>query len=299
VLSASGQKELFESLRAVYSFADKRTLVLIDDPKFCENLLSLDETMVRVNYHPQHATHSCAHSRLTLRCPCGEQLYTEYKFGVLYYKDGQTNEDDMFGNVDTSPEYEEFLQLLGQKVCLPPTCYASQRSCARSSVLNALRVMASHRSASKAGSNTQLAWTRRRTRRERTPSSPRGRSTFASPLACPAARTPHRLSAHRLPNVFSHEIMFHVSTMLPYSKKDKQQIERKRHLGNDAVLIVFHDGTTPFQPQCITSKYSQVLPPRFPLAVCRGGGAQVANAAATCALSLDLSGRAGDQAGGR
>jgi hypothetical protein len=52
--------------------------------------------------------------------------------------------------------------------------------------------------------------------------------------------------------------MFHVSTMLPYSKKDSQQIERKRHLGNDAVLIVFHDGATPFQPQCITSKYSQV-----------------------------------------
>ena len=33
------------------------------------------------------------------------QIYTEYKFGVLYYKDGQTNEDDMFGNVDTSLEY--------------------------------------------------------------------------------------------------------------------------------------------------------------------------------------------------
>ncbi len=46
------------------------------------------------------------------------QLYTEYKFGVLYYKDGQTNEDDMFGNVDTSPEYEAFLQMLGQKVRL-------------------------------------------------------------------------------------------------------------------------------------------------------------------------------------
>jgi hypothetical protein len=77
---------------------------------------------------------------LTLPCPCGEQLYTEYKFGVLYYKDGQTNEDDMFGNVDTSPEYEEFLQLLGQKVCLPSICYTSPRSCARSNVLNALRV---------------------------------------------------------------------------------------------------------------------------------------------------------------
>ncbi len=25
-------------------------------------------------------------------------MYTEFKFGVLYYRQGQTNEDDMFGN---------------------------------------------------------------------------------------------------------------------------------------------------------------------------------------------------------
>ncbi len=48
MLSASGQKELFESLRAVYTFADKRTLVPIEDPKFCEDLLSLDDTLVRL-----------------------------------------------------------------------------------------------------------------------------------------------------------------------------------------------------------------------------------------------------------
>ncbi len=29
------------------------------------------------------------------------------------------------------------------------------------------------------------------------------------------------------------EIMFHVSTLLPYFEKDKQQVERKRHIGND------------------------------------------------------------------
>lgn len=46
VLSASGQKELFESLRAVYPFADKGKLSLIEDPKFCDDMLSLDETMV-------------------------------------------------------------------------------------------------------------------------------------------------------------------------------------------------------------------------------------------------------------
>ena len=33
------------------------------------------------------------------------------------------------------------------------------------------------------------------------------------------------------------EIMFHVSTLLPHSHKDTQQIERKRHIGNDRVAI--------------------------------------------------------------
>lgn len=36
-----------------------------------------------------------------------------------------------------------------------------------------------------------------------------------------------------------HEIMFHVSTMLPFSKDNRQQVERKRHIGNDIVNIVF------------------------------------------------------------
>ncbi|XP_019863083.1 PREDICTED: GTPase-activating Rap/Ran-GAP domain-like protein 3, partial [Amphimedon queenslandica] len=36
-----------------------------------------------------------------------------------------------------------------------------------------------------------------------------------------------------------HEVMFHVSTMLPYSEENKQQLERKRHIGNDIVTIIF------------------------------------------------------------
>lgn len=31
--------------------------------------------------------------------------------------------------------------------------------------------------------------------------------------------------------------MFHVSTLLPHSDRDSQQIERKRHIGNDRVTI--------------------------------------------------------------
>jgi hypothetical protein len=32
-----------------------------------------------------------------------------------------------------------------------------------------------------------------------------------------------------------YEIMYHVSTLLPYSKEDPQQIQKKRHIGNGKV----------------------------------------------------------------
>lgn len=35
------------------------------------------------------------------------------------------------------------------------------------------------------------------------------------------------------------EIMFHVSTLLPYTVGDLQQLQRKRHIGNDIVAIIF------------------------------------------------------------
>ncbi|XP_039250211.2 uncharacterized protein LOC120327908 isoform X7 [Styela clava] len=51
------------------------------------------------------------------------------------------------------------------------------------------------------------------------------------------------------------EVMFHVSTMLPYIEGDRQQLQRKRHIGNDIVAIVFQDGETPFVPNMITSHF--------------------------------------------
>ena len=35
------------------------------------------------------------------------------------------------------------------------------------------------------------------------------------------------------------EIMFHVSTLLPFTETDRQQLQRKRHVGNDIVAVVF------------------------------------------------------------
>ncbi|XP_047514656.1 GTPase-activating Rap/Ran-GAP domain-like protein 3 isoform X1 [Pieris napi] len=58
-----------------------------------------------------------------------------------------------------------------------------------------------------------------------------------------------------------HEIMFHVSTMLPFSKDNKQQLERKRHIGNDIVNIVFTDDTAhnTFNPQCVKSHFTHIF----------------------------------------
>ena len=41
------------------------------------------------------------------------------------------------------------------------------------------------------------------------------------------------------------EIMFHVATMLPYRADDPQQIERKRHIGNDVCVLVYKDAAGP------------------------------------------------------
>lgn len=35
------------------------------------------------------------------------------------------------------------------------------------------------------------------------------------------------------------EIMFHVAPLLPHTAGDAQQLQRKRHVGNDIVAIVF------------------------------------------------------------
>ncbi|PIO22856.1 hypothetical protein AB205_0032980, partial [Aquarana catesbeiana] len=58
------------------------------------------------------------------------------------------------------------------------------------------------------------------------------------------------------------EIMFHVSTKLPYTEGDAQQVahilyplQRKRHIGNDIVAIVFQDENTPFVPDMIASNF--------------------------------------------
>ncbi|CAL8336876.1 unnamed protein product [Lota lota] len=56
-------------------------------------------------------------------------------------------------------------------------------------------------------------------------------------------------------NFHNKEIMFHVSTKLPYTEGDSQQLQRKRHIGNDIVAVVFQEENTPFVPDMIASNF--------------------------------------------
>jgi hypothetical protein len=47
--------------------------------------------------------------------------------------------------------------------------------------------------------------------------------------------------------------------MIPFNPKDEQQIGRKRHIGNDVVVLVFVSGKTPFSPISIQSQFNNAF----------------------------------------
>ena len=56
------------------------------------------------------------------------------------------------------------------------------------------------------------------------------------------------------------EIMFHVTTMLPDQKNDKQRIAKKKHTGNDVVVVVFcEDKDYEVSPSLFTSQFNYVF----------------------------------------
>jgi len=56
------------------------------------------------------------------------------------------------------------------------------------------------------------------------------------------------------------QIMFHVSTLLPFDEDNPQQLHRKRHIGNDIVVIIFQDADAgPFSPAQWASNFNHVF----------------------------------------
>ncbi|XP_040565869.1 uncharacterized protein RapGAP1 isoform X2 [Lepeophtheirus salmonis] len=140
-------------------------------------------------------------------CPRSSELIVKYdehvlvkqnKFGVIYQKQGQVTEEELFANREHSPAFEEFLDILGNRVLL------------------------TEHKGFRGGLDT----------------------TYGQTGDVSVYETFH-----------NREIMFHVSTLLPYTDNDPQQLQRKRHIGNDIVALVFQDDETPFCPDMITSHF--------------------------------------------
>jgi hypothetical protein len=125
-----------------------------------------------------------------------------FKFGVLYCKEGQTAETEMFSNESGSEQFSKFLDLMGDRIQL-------------------------------------LDWDRFRG----------GLDVKTNTTGTQSVYTVYK----------GHEIMFHVSTMLPFSRDNPQQVERKRHIGNDICVIVFCEGKPSFHPSSIKSKFIRIL----------------------------------------
>ncbi|KAF3831038.1 hypothetical protein GH733_002276 [Mirounga leonina] len=130
-------------------------------------------------------------------------LNYQQKVGIMYCRAGQSTEEEMYNNESAGPAFEEFLQLLGERVRL------------------------------------------------------KGFEKYRAQLDTKTDST----GTHSLYTTYKdYEIMFHVSTMLPYTPNNKQQLLRKRHIGNDIVTIVFQEpGAQPFSPKNIRSHFQHVF----------------------------------------
>ncbi|XP_037674817.1 signal-induced proliferation-associated 1-like protein 3 isoform X2 [Choloepus didactylus] len=147
----------------------------LNTPKVTEQLLKLDE----------------------------QGLCRKHKVGILYCKAGQSSEEEMYNNEEAGPAFEDFLSLIGEKVCL------------------------------------------------------KGFTKYAAQLDVKTDST----GTHSLYTTYQdYEIMFHVSTLLPYTPNNRQQLLRKRHIGNDIVTIIFQEpGALPFTPKNIRSHFQHVF----------------------------------------
>ncbi|XP_032465095.1 signal-induced proliferation-associated 1-like protein 2 isoform X4 [Phocoena sinus] len=130
-------------------------------------------------------------------------LSFQHKIGILYCRAGQSTEEEMYNNETAGPAFEEFLDLLGQRVRL------------------------------------------------------KGFSKYRAQLDNKTDST----GTHSLYTTYKdYELMFHVCTMLPHTPNNRQQLLRKRHIGNDIVTIVFQEpGALPFTPKSIRSHFQHVF----------------------------------------
>jgi len=56
-----------------------------------------------------------------------------------------------------------------------------------------------------------------------------------------------------------YEVMFHISTFLTHVQNDPQQLEKKRHIGNDIVVIVFMEDGGVLDPLFAKTQFNHVF----------------------------------------
>lgn len=132
----------------------------------------------------------------------GHAVVSTYKFGVLYQSYGQTTEYELFSNNDTTPAFNEFLQMIGHQVKLRDHKGYRASMDVRNGLTGEFAVYESFKGI---------------------------------------------------------EIMYHVTTLFPYAIGDAQHVNRKCHIGNDIVAIVFQEENTPFTPTMIKSNFLHVF----------------------------------------
>ncbi|XP_054903682.1 rap1 GTPase-activating protein 2 isoform X2 [Poeciliopsis prolifica] len=126
------------------------------------------------------------------------RVSSNFKFGVLYQKEGQFTEEDILSNNKESEKFREFLSILGDTIQL------------------------------------------------------QGFTGFRGGLDVCHGQTGNEAV---FTSFNGREIMFHVATKLPYTEADPQQLQRKRHIGNDIVALVYQEGQTPFLCDVIKSHF--------------------------------------------
>ncbi|KAG7515438.1 signal-induced proliferation-associated protein 1 isoform X1 [Solea senegalensis] len=163
----------------------------------------LEFIMPELNLHCLRLASNSPKVRDTLLKLDEQGLNFQRKVGVMYCRAGQSSEEDMYNNESSGPAFEEFLDLLGERVRLK-------------------------------------GWEKYRAQLDNKTDSTGTHSLYT--------------------RYQDYEIMFHVSTMLPYTANNTQQLLRKRHIGNDIVTIVFQEpGALPFTPKSIRSHFQHVF----------------------------------------
>lgn len=64
---------------------------------------------------------------------------------------------------------------------------------------------------------------------------------------------------------FETEVMFHVITLMPTDPEDPQQVQKKKHVGNNLVNIIWSEHNREYQPNTISSQFNHVTIVVYPL----------------------------------